>query len=387
MNLEKLSEIAATPQGWVWKGVIPEGQVTLLTGEPGVGKSLFAMNAIARLTRGARGLSVADQGEPGQVILFSGEDGIASVVRSRLEAAGAAIPLVNVVVNDTDTTSEKAGSGRNRLDDDGQIESLELYLTLLRESGEPCRLVVIDPANSFLDTTGGRDDAKLRLTMARLTDLANRSGVAILLIATPSRVEKGKRGSFTPTSPVLAEVARSVWTIVSDPDEPGRRILLPVKTNLCETPPGLGFTIQDQRICWENEWVRQTAEQYVVEATVTEKLQQVAAKSELTRVTEWLKNRLKDGPVYTSALKTDAADHDISETTLMRGLVLLGCRKGKEKKADGRWFWRLPDPLTGYVRSSSFAPQSRMPEVKTMAEIAAEADRAKALKNAAKQRT
>ena len=70
MNLEKLSDIPAKAQGWVWNGVIPEGQVTLLTGEPGVGKSLFAMDAIAKLTRGDRGFTVADQGEPGQVILF-----------------------------------------------------------------------------------------------------------------------------------------------------------------------------------------------------------------------------------------------------------------------------------------------------------------------------
>ena len=387
MNLEKLSEIPATSQGWVWKGVIPEGQVTLLTGEPGVGKSLFAMNAIARLTRGARGLSVADQGEPGQVILFSGEDGIASVVRNRLEAAGAELPLVNIVVNDTNATSGKAGSGRSRLDDDGQIESLELYLTLLRETGSPCGLIVIDPAPSFLDGTGGRDDAKLRTTMAKLTDLANRSGAAILLITTPTKVEKGKRGSFTPSSPVLAEVARSVWSIVRDPHEPGRRILLPVKTNLCETPPGLGFKIEDQRIYWENEWVRQTAEQFAVEATQTEQLQHVAAKSELSRATEWLKKRLNNAPVYTSELKEDAAGHDISETTLKRGLMLLGCRKGKEKKADGRWFWRLPDPLTGPVISGSPALRTRTLEFKTMAEIAAEADKAKALKLAAKQGT
>ena len=387
MNLEKLSEIPATSQGWVWKGVIPEGQVTLLTGEPGVGKSLFAMNAIARLTRGARGLSVADQGEPGQVILFSGEDGIASVVRNRLEAAGAELPLVNIVVNDTNATSGKAGSGRSRLDDDGQIESLELYLTLLRETGSPCRLIVIDPAPSFLDGTGGRDEAKLRTTMAKLTDLANRSGAAILLITTPTKVEKGKRGSFTPSSPVLAEVARSVWSIVGDPHEPGRRILLPVKTNLCETPPGLGFKIEDQRIYWENEWVRQTAEQFAVEATQTEQLQHVAAKSELSRATEWLKKRLNNAPVYTSDLKEDAAGHDISETTLNRGLMLLGCRKGKEKKADGRWFWRLPDPLTGPVISGSPALRTRTLEFKTMAEIAAEADKAKALKLAAKQGT
>ncbi len=387
MNLEKLSDIPATPQGWVWKGVIPEGQVTLLTGEPGVGKSLFAMDAIARLTRGERGLTVDEMGEPGQVILFSGEDGIASVVRNRLEAAKAELSLVNIVVNDTNANSEKPGSARSRLDDDAQIESLELYLSLLRESGSPCRLIVIDPAKSFLGATNGRNDAKIRETLAKLTDLADRSGAAILLIATPSKIDKEKRGNWTPMSPVLAEVARSVWTIVRDPDEPGRRVLLPVKTNLCETPPGIGFTIQNQRIFWENEWVRQTAEQYVADATKTEQLHQVAAKSELSRASDWLKKRLNDGPVYTSVLKEDAAGHDISEKTLMRALILSGGIKGKEKKSDGRWFWRMPDPLTAPVISGSPAVKTRTLEFKTMAEICAEADKAKALKNATKQGT
>ena len=387
MNLEKLSDIPAKPQGWVWNGVIPEGQVTLVTGEPGVGKSLFAMDVIARLTRSEHRLTDAAQGKPGQVILFSGEDGIASVVRNRLEAAEAVLHLVNVVQNDSNTTREKAASARNRLDDDCQIESLELYLTLLREAGEPCRLIVIDPVRCFLDATNGRDDAKIRETMTKLTDLANRSGTAILLIATPSKVEKGKRGNWTPTSPVLAEVARSVWSIVRDPNEPGRRILLPVKTNLCETPPGLGFTIHNQRICWEDEWVHQTAEQYVAEATETERLQHVAAKSELSRVTDWLKTRMNDAPVYTSVLKADAAGHDISEKTMMRALILLGCRKGKEKKSDGRWFWRLPDPLTGPVVSGSPVLQTRTLELKSLAEIYAEADQARALANPIKNGT
>ena len=387
MNLEKLSDIPAKPQGWVWKGVIPEGQVTLITGEPGVGKSLFAMDAIARLTRGQRGLSCQDQGESGQVILFSGEDGIASVVRNRLEAANAVLPSVNVVVNDANATSKKPEMRRNRLDDDGQMESLELYLTLLRESGEPCRMIVIDSVKSLLDATNSRDDAKIRATMAKLTDLAERTGVAILLIATPSTVEKAKRGNWTPTSPVLAEVARSVWTIVRDPDQPGRRLLLPVKTNLCETPGGVGFTIQDQQICWENEWIRQTAEQYVAETTVTQRLQQVATTSELSRVTEWVKKRLNRAPVFTNVLKADAAGHDISEKTLNRALVLLGCRKGKEKVTDGRWFWTLPDPLTGTAVSGSPAPRTGTLELKSLAEIYAETDQARALANTTKQGT
>ena len=125
----------------------------------------------------------------------------------------------------------------------------------------------------------------------------------------------------------------------------------------------------------------------MAEATVTERLHHVAAKSEMSRVTEWLKKRLNGAPVYTSVLKMDAAGHDISEKTLMRALILLGGIKGKEKKTDGRWFWRLPDPLTGPVISGSPALRTRTLEFKTMAEIAAEADKAKALKPATKQGT
>ena len=387
MNLETLNNIPAKSQGWVWKGVIPEGQLTLLTGEPGVGKSLIAMEAIARLTRGELGFTVNDRGEPGQVILFSGEDDIASVVRNRLEAANAKLPLVNVVVSDTNITSEKPRSGRTRLDVDGQIESLELYLTLLRESGEPCRLIVIDPANCFLDAMNGRNDAKIRETMVKLTELAHRTGAAILLTAMPFKGEKGKRGCWSPTSPVVAEVARSVWTIVRDPDEPDRRILLPIKTNLCKTPPGLGFTIEDQQICWEDAWVRQTAEEYETEVTETGRLHQVAAKSEVSRVSEWLKTRLHNAPVYTSVLKTDAAEREISEATLKRALILLGCRKGKEKKSDGRWFWRLPDPLTGPVANASPVQPPKMLELKSLAEIYAQIDQARASANPAKNGT
>ena len=352
MNLEGLSSIPAKAQEWVWKWVIPAGQLTLLTGEPNVGKSMFAMEAIARVTKGQCGLAYDDKCERGEVILFSGEDNFASVVRNRLEAAGAEIPLVSVSGKETDSTLAKPGFARCRLDDDRQLESLEEHLNLLRGTGDPCRLIVIDPVHCFLDATDGRDDAKIRETMTKLAELADRSGAAILLIASPSPVEKRKRGGWSKTTPVLAEMARSVWTIVCDPDEPERRVLLPVKTNLCETPPGIGFTIENQRICWEDEWVRQTAKQYVADVYEKERLQHVAAQSELSRATEWLKNRLGDRSVYTYDLMADAAKNDISEATLRRALVLSGCRKGKERTSDGRWFWRLPTPLTLPVHTS-----------------------------------
>jgi ABC-type uncharacterized transport system ATPase subunit len=63
---ETLCNIPAKTRKWVWTGVIPEGQLTLLIGEPGVGKSIFAMDVIAWSTRGQCGLSGLEPCEPGQ---------------------------------------------------------------------------------------------------------------------------------------------------------------------------------------------------------------------------------------------------------------------------------------------------------------------------------
>ena len=361
MLLETLSNIPAKPQGWIWKGVSPEGQLTLVLREPGVGKSLFAMDAIARVTRGRRGPSDAESGEPASVVLFSGEDDFAGVVRPRLESAGADEDLVNVVENDTHATTKHHAYERSLLHEDCDLSIFESYLTGLRETDAPCRLFVIDPANCFLDATDGRHDSQARDMVAKLADLAVRSDTAILLVAKPSRFEKGKRGNWSSTTPVLAEAARSVWTIVRDPQDPACRRLLPVKTNLCETPPGMAFTIRDQRICWEQETVLQTAEQYLAETIDQLRLIQLAAESELSRAAEWLKVRLSNGDAYSSDLTTDANESDISTATLRRALTLLGCRKGKEKKADGRWFWRLPAPLKSpRATATPFSPVANL---------------------------
>ena len=125
----------------------------------------------------------------------------------------------------------------------------------------------------------------------------------------------------------------------------------------------------------------------MADATETEQLQHVAAKSELSRASEWLKNQFDGAPVYTSVLKANAARHDISEKTLMRALIVLGCRKGKEKKTDGRWYWWLPDPLTGPVVSDSPTLRPGTLELKSLAEIYAEADKAKGLVNTTKKGT
>jgi len=48
----RMSEITPLPVEWVWEGLVPHRNLTLLTGDPGIGKSLVTLQVAAMVTRG-----------------------------------------------------------------------------------------------------------------------------------------------------------------------------------------------------------------------------------------------------------------------------------------------------------------------------------------------
>jgi hypothetical protein len=316
-----------------------------LIGERSVGKSLLALDLAARVTRGLGGPHDAEPGKRGAVVLFTGQDDLERTVRVRLDAAGADDQWVHCVqswdLNDEE--AEEFCARRWAFRDDTDIYSFESYLDGLRKIGQPVRLIIFDPASVFLDIPDGQRDMKLRGMLAKLGDLAARSGAAILFLIQPSNSGIGKRSSWLPIPRALADAARSVWTIVRDLDEPQRRLFLPVSTNLCETPDGFGFAIRENRIDWEPEPVSLTADQFCALASEPKSSALDEEElGELSRAAEWLKLRLSDGYVLSTIVREEARANEVSEITLRKAFLLLGCQKGKETKAGGRWFWRLP---------------------------------------------
>ena len=85
----RLCDVSAQPVEWLWPGRIPLGQLTLLCGQTGLGKSLLSLDSAARTSRGAPfpGRNEASE-PPSTVILVAGEDEVATVVKPRLEDAG-----------------------------------------------------------------------------------------------------------------------------------------------------------------------------------------------------------------------------------------------------------------------------------------------------------
>src|SRR5436305_776759 len=48
----RAADIIARPVDWLWPGRVPRGMLTLLDGDPGLGKSSIVVDLAARVTRG-----------------------------------------------------------------------------------------------------------------------------------------------------------------------------------------------------------------------------------------------------------------------------------------------------------------------------------------------
>jgi RecA-family ATPase len=225
-----LSEVQTEKIRWLWKGRIPLGKITVIDGDPGLGKSLITLDLAGRVTR-AREMPDGTPGVEGGVVLASGEDGLADTVRPRLEAAGADLTRV---VDITLTDPEK-----------GQLLKIPTDLARLEQATVRVGavLVVIDPVYAFL--TGGLNpdkDTDVRQTLTPLAKRAERLGVAVILIRHLNKAEEKKalyRGSG---SIGLIGLARSGLLVAKSLSQEGN-VLASVKCNLTAKPPALLYRV------------------------------------------------------------------------------------------------------------------------------------------------
>jgi hypothetical protein len=86
-DLIRLSDVAARNVDWLWEPFIPAGMITMLSGDPGSGKSFIALSLCADLSRGRLrdGRTIA----PANSIYLSIENPIAQSIRPRLDSLGA----------------------------------------------------------------------------------------------------------------------------------------------------------------------------------------------------------------------------------------------------------------------------------------------------------
>src|SRR3989440_7754746 len=172
-----LSEVETQEIIWLWEKHIPLGTITVLDGDPGMGKSLIAAHIAACVSTG-RPMPDGTPGKQGGVIFIAPEDSPQDTLKPRLEAAGGD-PSQVLVLNTVDDLDPK----RIKIYD--RPFSLAQDLEILEDAIKRMHavLVIIDPLMAVLgNTIDSSRDQSVREVFTPLAQLAQRTGCAILMI-------------------------------------------------------------------------------------------------------------------------------------------------------------------------------------------------------------
>lgn len=353
---------------WLWKGWLAFGKVTVLDGDPGVGKSTVICNLIARHTteKGFPGTTGPD--EPGSALIITVEDGIADTIRPRLEVAGADLDRVTVLqtfrVYDPDTGLyiDHIPS----LPDD--IQTIEQALW---ES--EVTLLVIDPLMAHLSgAVNSHRDQDVRRALAPLAKMADTLGVAVIVVRHLNKMPGGNPLYRGGGSIGIIGAARLGMLLARDPDDEDSLVLASTKSNLGRLPKSLSIQIVPSADDPDVGIVQWGKESHYAAADLLNQ-PRTRENPELDRAAEWLLVQLADEePHRASEMWQRATADDLAEKTIRRALKKLKIvpeRLGG--LADrGAWYWQLPSSkvATSGTRGSGYDGQgpSKTNEVTTL---------------------
>ncbi|HTI50599.1 MAG TPA: AAA family ATPase [Planctomycetaceae bacterium] len=335
--VERYSKVWNVEQEWLWPQRIPRGTLTLLAGDPSVGKSRLAIDLAARISAGIPWPDdpAPKPGPRANVVLLTAEDSPEREVRKRLIAAGADLDRVlnfRCVGEMSRTSPHKATRGF-RIPDD--VPGLDNVL----HEWEPVKLVVIDTLADFWGGGGMRHNAEVRACLAPLMEMAANRNVAVVCL-THLNKRFGLSGLYrTMDSLAFMAVSRAVWGVARDPRDPERRLWLPVKMNLNVPPAGLSFRIVENKVQWETEQPEESWEETVTAIHPRKSDREI--KRELAEL--WLRDLLSRGEVPAREIQERAKALTFGGKLLVGAKKRLGVRKIRRGFGEkGATFWALP---------------------------------------------
>lgn len=335
--LVNLADVQAESVEWLWHGRIALGKVTLIAGDPGLGKSFLTLDIAARVSSGSPWPDASTiKTTPGGVVLLSAEDGVADTIRPRLDAAGADVRRI-VALQAVRRNYKEGPAKESTFSLETDIQALED--AILAVPG--CRLVIIDPITAYLGATDSHKNAEIRGLLAPLSALAAKHSVAVLCVTHLNKSASGPAIYRAIGSIAFAAAARAVWAVTKDNDDPRRRLVLPAKNNLAPDALGLAYSLEPYGpngtavVAWEPDPVSMTAD---------EAMQADAGNSDAedgNQAKAWLRDALKDGPMPAKKVLDQGKANGFTNKAVRRAFHDLKCER-KKSDFEGGWVWWAP---------------------------------------------
>jgi hypothetical protein len=325
-----VSDLDPRPVEWLWPGRLALGKLSLLDGDPGMGKSLVTLDLCARLSTGQPWPDGAPSPGPWPSLVIQAEDNPHDTLRPRLQALGANLGRVFYPEGDDPLAAAllRLPSGAEALD--GAVA----------RSG--ARLVVLDPLTMFLDPgVCTYYEPSVRRALEPLARLAAARRCALLFVRHLNKLG-GARALYRGGGSIgLVAVCRSAWLVAADPEAPARRVFAQVKNNLAPPQSSLAYEVRaadgaPPTVAWLGP-SRQAADDLLAARGPG------PAATAHDEARDFLAAALAGGPLTSDELWARASEQGVSKRTLYRAREPLHVRIVRRFR-DRRplTYWLLP---------------------------------------------
>jgi putative DNA primase/helicase len=320
-DLVCLADVEPRPIDWLWKDRLAAGTLSVLSGDPGSGKTWIALAVAAALSRGREPASLpgSRSADPCTILYAAGGNGVAEVLRPRFAALHGDPAQLTLL--------------RGALSADSpQTACLSLRDTPVFEDAlekTRARLLIIDALHRLLwdDRHRANDDGPV---FDGLASLAETHRCCVLVVR---HIRSRSRGAL----PIeLSAAVRTAFLAGASIDAPSRPALVQIKSNLGRLAPSLGYSIANNGVFTWSGPSKLTPEELMTDHPI-------GAGLPLRRLAAaWLCEHLRDGQRSQYSVEAAAKRDGICLTTLRRAKSDIGVVSTKETYS-GCWNWTLPE--------------------------------------------
>lgn len=345
-EVKRLSEVRPKPIEWFWPGWIAKGALTIIVGDPGVGKSQCTSDLAARASKGR---PFPDETKPPQrrpvnVILLNAEDATESVIAPRLKAAGADPERV-FVLDSVKRVREDGSSTEVEFSLSEDIATLDRLISEIGNVG----IVIIDPVSAYLGKVDSHNNSEVRSVLAPLSRLAEKHNVAVVCVSHLNKGGDAKAIYRITGSLAFGAAARAVVVVGPNPeDATGKeKVFCQAKSNLSKLQPAITFSVEEVHLPIENVQTSKIRWEHIDPALNAKSVlggsDGKARRSARKECEEWLAEFLMTKNVAGPDVKSAAENLGFSEATLRRAAKALGVVM-LPGKFQGPWVWSIPSP-------------------------------------------
>jgi putative DNA primase/helicase len=350
--MRKATSIKPRPQEWLWQDRIPKGAITWIVGQPGNAKSLLTIEITAAATTGKDWPDGSkNTNGPMKVLMFCGEDDLATTVIPRLMAAGANLENVGFLDNKAfrGTVGESKVPGRS-IDLSQDMETLMQII----KANPDFKLLICDPITGIFGSKKITKDEEVNPILEGLVDLCQQTGLTFVGIShTPKRqtnsaIEKISGGS------AVAGKCRAAFMLSQDPDSDGDHdhVMTIIKGNLTGNKKGMKYTTVPATVLDENgkeiaivkiSWSKEECNMTADDVLVKQNSRKADDDRQIARCEAFLRTYLAKGPVRSPDVYDAAKMQEFGKTTVKRALKNIGGDHiDRRNQREGYWMTLTP---------------------------------------------